>query len=271
MGPSLERAESYGYGALPCRRCGGRWRRKMRRGGEIAIVGWRDGTGREPKKRWGKRVTYAQALASWRVQQCREHRIVVINRHADDPGVRELTIATFWDRGEQVVTPEELREMFPTLPESETRPCQRCGGIGVVPRQSATQAEVTVWPKGSSVQLGGREGLDADGIMTAIAAGPSMRDASAHIWLAGLERYLLIERTLCDVAGMAPIARLALEEVYRPDGGTKELLDLTPAAAEPEIRRGPLGAWTARRQAQADELLDFAGQCWNACARGGLS
>src|SRR5688572_8656434 len=37
MGPSLERAESYGYGALPCRRCGGRWRRRVRRDGETAI------------------------------------------------------------------------------------------------------------------------------------------------------------------------------------------------------------------------------------------
>src|SRR5688500_1699408 len=143
MGPSLERAESYGYGALPCRRCGGRWRRRVRRDGEVTIVGWRDGTGREPRKRFGKRETYAGALARYRVEQQRKHRIVVISRHADDPTLREATIKAFWDRGEQVVTPEELREMFPTLPESETRPCQSCGMIGVVPRRSATAGEVT--------------------------------------------------------------------------------------------------------------------------------
>jgi hypothetical protein len=277
MGASLERAESYGYGALPCRRCGGRWRRKMRRNGEQVIIGWLDGTGREPKKHWGKRVTYAEALARWRADQCRKHHLVVISHHHEDPGVRELTIATFWDRGEQVVTPEELRDMFPTLPESETRPCQTCGGIGVVPRRSATAREVTVWPKGSSVRLGGSEGLSAEefaeAIEVAAAAGDDghsrVRDACASVSLRALERFVAVEQILVDVGRVAPIARIALEEYYREGGGMHELLGLTPAAAEHEAYRG--SKWEARRQAQADELLDFAGQCWNLCAWGGAA
>ena len=146
MAAWLARAESYGYGALPCRKCGGAWRKRRRRkdGVEI-VVGWRDGTGWMPRAyRSGKRPTYAQALATYRVQQCREHRIVVISHHPDDPTIREATIEAFWARGEQVVTPSELRDMFPVLPEEASEACTNCQGIGVVPRRGSKQGEVTV-------------------------------------------------------------------------------------------------------------------------------
>jgi hypothetical protein len=282
MGASLERAESYGYGALPCRRCGGRWRRKVRRDGVEVVIGWRDGTGRMPRKvrlgaRAGERPTYAAALAEYRRKEMARWRIVVIDRHPrEEQHVRDETVRVFWERGEMVVTSRELAGMYPTLPEELTEPCANppigCGGIGVVPRRNPTQAEINCWPKGSSVQLGGREGLDADGLVAAIADSDALfggvHDAAAYVSLAHLERLMMVERTLADVAGIAPIARLALEELYQPHGGAHLLLGLTPADVEPEARRGSTEAWTARRQAQADDLLDFAGQCWNLCSWG---
>src|SRR5688572_25439181 len=83
FGGQLERAEAFGFGALPCRRCGGRWRRveqrmnPVTRETEEVVIGWRDGTGRRPKKHFGKRETYAEALARYRFQQAIELKIVI--------------------------------------------------------------------------------------------------------------------------------------------------------------------------------------------------
>ena len=91
MGGQLERAEAFGYGALPCRRCGGKWKKSVvTDNGEVSLDGngkpledfatWRDGTGRKPKHRIGKRgkpETYAMALARYRVEQQRALKIVI--------------------------------------------------------------------------------------------------------------------------------------------------------------------------------------------------
>src|SRR6185436_8539230 len=86
FGAALERAEAFGYGALPCRKCGGTWRmrRRMRDGSEV-VTDWRDGTGRRPKKHFGIQETYAVALARYRLDQQREHGVAIVSRHPEDP------------------------------------------------------------------------------------------------------------------------------------------------------------------------------------------
>lgn len=265
MGAALERAESYGYGAIPCRTCGGSWRaRRRKRDGELIVSDWRDGTGWMPKaSRNGRRPTYATALAAYRVRQCRENRIVIISHHA--PGAREATIQAYWDhRGEMVVTADELRDMFPRLPEEECVPCRSCQGIGVVPRRHGKHAEVTAWPKGSSVQLGGREGLDADGIA---AQKHRVRDAGVHVDLEALNRFKNVEEILQGVCELAPIARVALEEYYSP--GRDPWERLTPLTRTGSAhRRGPESLWSARVASEAAELYSFACGCWNLVAYG---
>lgn len=274
IGAALERAESFGYGALPCRRCGGRWKRRCRlRDGQEVVVEWRDGTGREPRRR-GKRETYAMALARYRLEQCRRLRLVIVDRHPTDPAVRAAVDAAFAAKGEKTVTPAELREIFPALPDELTRPCSACGGIGVVPRRTARTGEITARPMGSSVRLGGREGLGADDLIEAIADSETgVTDGAAYVALAQLERYLEIESLLRDVAAVSPLARIALEAVYTPSEaigqgrerarrptGRAALRWLTPAersgGSEHDIAR------------QAAELEDHMGQVWNLVAWG---
>ncbi len=264
MGASLERAESYGYGAIPCRTCGGSWRAPCRwKAGELTISDWRDGSGWMPRaSRSGRRPTYATALAAYRTRQCRESRIVVISHHT--PETREATIQAYWARGEMVVTADELREMFPRLPEEECVPCRACQGLGVVPRRNGKHAEVTAWPKGSSVQLGGREGLDAGGIAAQVGR---VRDAGVHIDLEALGRYKEVEEVLQGVCALTPIARIALEEYYSPGRDPWDrLTPLTPTGSSP--RRGAESLWRAQVASEAAELYSFACAAWNLVAYG---
>jgi hypothetical protein len=305
FGAALERAESYGFGALPCRRCGGRWRRIVTRLNartqelEQVVIGWRDGTGRQPKDRrgkGGKRETYADALARYRVEQRLKLKIVIgtYPSPSEESGVDaeklwDATVASYWARGEALMTEADFREAFPTLPDELTTPCKRCGGIGVVPRRNPGEhAEITAWPTGSSAGTGGRENLDADGISNALERhSTGISDGAAVVSFRDLERWRAVDVLLADVGAMSPLARLALEAYYAPrhggaaatrnraqhrstesfsgGWGREALASLVPARFETCSTPAALKSRTAR---EVEELYSHACQCWNACANG---
>ncbi len=301
FGMQLERAAALGYGPLPCRRCGGRWRaRRRRKDGLEEIVDWRDGTGLAPRDHFGKRVTYAAALATYRAEMKAELRIVTITTwpHSDASGTaRAALVDAFARRGELVMTEAELRESYPTLPEDRCRVCPACAGMGVVPRRAASHAEVTVWPTGSSKQLGGQERDDVDTLERKASKALSatkwkdgfMRDGNSGVHFGELQRYVEIERTLADVAHLSPLARAALELYYTPSAdplqafaetffglktatrrktGWKAIAEFTPAARTPEGKQPVKGLQSANQAHQAAELYDFACKCFNLAAYG---
>jgi len=300
FGMQLERAASLGFGPLPCRRCGGRWRTRRRSGGQEQIVDWQDGTGLAPLDHFGKRVTYAAALANYRQEVKVELRIVTITRwpHSDSSGdARAAIVDAFAARGENVMTESEFREAYPVLPEERCRECPACKGVGVVPRRAASHAEVTAWPTGSSKQLGGQERDDAATLERKVgkAIGATrwkdgfMRDGNSGVHFGELQRYVEIERVLADVAGIAPLARAALELYYTPSvnplqafvetffglskaprrkTGWRAIADITPAAQTPESKRPVEGQQRATQARQAAELYDFACKCYNVAAYG---
>lgn len=301
FGMQLERAAALGYGPLPCRRCGGRWRSRLRgKAGTEEILDWRDGTGRAPLDHFGKRVTYATALAAYRAEIKAKLRIQTITTwpHSDSSGdARAAIIDAFARRGELVMTESELREAYQILPEDRCRICPACDGIGVVPRRAASHAEVTAWPTGSSKQLGGQERDDADTLERKVgkAIGATkwkdgiMRDGNSGVHFGELQRYVEIERTLADVARLSPLARAALEQYYTPSvdplrlfietffglepkarrkTGWKAIATLTPAARAPDSRQPVKGLQDAAIARQSAELYDFACKCFNVAAYG---
>jgi hypothetical protein len=290
VGAMLEIAESFGYGALPCRKCGGRWRRRRRlEDGTEVVEGWKDGTGRRPKKHFGVRETYATALARYRTEMKREHRIVIVSKHPEDPVVRAAVEEAFKKRGERVMTEAELRELFPTLPDTNdwTEPCKECKGLGVVPRRGATHAEVTVWPTGSSKRTGAREAVGADELVERAERGSArwLNDGYGVVSLGSLERYLAVEIVLRDVATLSPLARVGIEEYYAPPRrerwepgkfdpiqvptGHRALWPLTPAGREPKCSSAAAEKERqARRAREADALYDHMCACWNLAAYG---
>ena len=271
FGGQLERAAAYGYGALPCRRCGGSWRRRIRTKSGDRVIGWQDGTGWAPKKRFGKRETYATALARYRKEQQRLHRIV-LGTYPNPSEESGVDAAVLWesmreaydDRGEHLMTEQAFRQLYDRLPDEVCVRCDACDGMGVVPRRAPAHVEVTVWCKGSSVQQGSPNG-----------------DHMVHL-SGDLHERLATELTLQDVASLSPLARAAIERYYapasrrdprtgleRPQKAAWEALhELTPASNEPEAKRGPKAAWEARRARQAAELYDHACQVWNVVAYG---
>jgi hypothetical protein len=274
FGGQLERAECFGYGALPCRRCGGRWKRIVTRWDPVlerdveVVIGWRDGTGRRPRKRFGKRPTYAEALAAYRVEQ-REKLKIVIGTYpspSEESGVDaealwDATVASFWARGEALMTERDFREAFPTLPDELTEPCgEPCNGLGVVPRRNPTgfrREGVTAWPKGSSVRIGGHENLDAAGLVNELAEG-DVHDGRAVVRVDALARWLAVSSVLRDVEAISPIAREGIERKYAPrdsraSWGRLGLIELAGSASK-------VGA-----------LDDHLGQVWNFCAYGAAS
>lgn len=301
FGMQLERAQALGYGPLPCRRCGGRWRaRKRGKEGKEEIVDWHDGTGLAPLDDFGKRVSYSVALARYRADQKAELNIVTISAWpTPDPRgtLKDEIVDAFRMRGENVMTESELREVYPTVPEERCRTCPACDGMGVVPRRAASHAEVTVWSTGSSKQLGGQERDDADTLERKVnkAVGAShwrdgfMRDGNSGVHFGELQRYVEIERMLGDVARLSPLARAGLEVYYTPavdpmrlfieeffgldpverrKTGWKALAEFTPAARQPESARPVKALWEATRARQAAELYDFCCKCWNVAAYG---
>lgn len=263
FGGQLERAAAIGYGPVPCRRCGGAWRRKLTQNGTERFVDWRDGTGYAPRDRFGKRVSYTTALARYRLDQQRLHGIVVTSypTPSSESGVdAESAWATLVEayaaQGKRLMTDEQLRELFPSVPEELCLRCSDCAGLGVVPRRAPKRhAEITVFPKGSSVQPG-----ESDG--------DSRVHGSAH-------QFLAVAIVLHDVAALSLLARAALEGYYRPrdaragrQNAWQALYELTPAGHEPEASRADEKSWQSRRAAQAAELYDHAARCWNFAAYG---
>lgn len=290
FGRQLAHAESFGYGALPCRKCGGKWRaHRMPKGKQCTdckatlptgvtecprchIVfgsGWQDGTGQAPKARMGKggkRLGYAALLAAYRVKMQREHRIVLMSKPAPKPGsgvdreaAWQVIEEKFRAEGKRLMTDGELRALFPRLPEADCEPCKDCGGIGVVPRRAGSRAEITAFPTGNSKQIGGREAQSAETLDRHLEHGIGVVDGDVCVMLDELRDWVLVQQLLADVAELAPIARVALEEYYDGDGGHARLAKVCP---------GPTDGDRAR---QADELRDFMSQCWNLCAWGAES
>lgn len=279
FGAMLERAEAFGYGALPCRKCGGTWRaRRRRKDGSVMITNWRDGTGRRPKKHFGVQETYATALARYRVAMRRELRIVIVSHHAD-PAMRAAIDEAFRARGERAMTDAELRELFPALPDGWTTECKPCQGIGIVSRRLPTHAEVTAWPTGSSKRSGALEARGADELVERSAGRASLSDGYAGVSLGELERYLAVDVLLRDVAELAPIARVALEEYYGPEiargnhgrlayrqrreaSGFEALWPFT------SVPNATMAVDKGRRMREAEQLYSFGCSVFNLCAYG---
>jgi hypothetical protein len=265
FGNQLEQAASFGFGALPCKRCGGKHRTR-RRGGKDILVDWQDGTGMAPKDRFGKRITYSVALAEFRRKMQKKHSIVLMSKPApkaesgiDADGAWEMIAAKFRGEGKRLMTDAEFRSCFSELPAELCQPCRMCSGIGVIPRRSAAHVEVTVFPTGSSKQLGGREGDSAEDFEEKIEAGGTMTDGSARVNLRELERFWSVRRILADVAELSPIARVALEEYYLIESGQRALESMA------EDLWGLNGS---DRMRAASALRDFSCGCYQLAAFG---
>jgi len=290
FGNQLEQAEAFGFGALPCRRCGGKWRarrlpkdrqcpdcRTSLPAGTYACPGcrrafissWQDGTGQAPRNRFGKRISYATALAEYRCKMQRELGIVLSSKPVPKPElgvdaeqIWRASVEAFAAQGKRLMTDADLRELFPRLPENECEQCKECGGIGVTPRRAPTHGEITAWPTGSSKQLGGAESDDAAAMTRKLSEGrTAVSDGKACVHLAELERYLGMQTLLADVGRTAMIARVAIEEYYIGDNGMAAL----------EVVCGIVGFGdkpSAARTRAANELRDFSCQVFNLCAYG---
>lgn len=282
FGGQLERAEAYGYGALPCRGCGGKWKSEaVTKHGEVVFdedtgrpvddfTVWREGTGRQPRLRLGKRgrrETYAMALARYRVQQRIALKIVIgtypkpsVESGVDAEALWNATVDSYWARGESLVTEADFREAFDELPAEWTETCEQCDGLGVVPRRTSgfRREEVTAWPKGSSVSDSGRENLDADGLMLELEAGGDVHDGNALVRVDALAQWLAMAEILRDVEALSPIAREGLERFYGPKDDARSwgrlgLIELAGSAVK------------------VGELQDHMGAVFNLAAYGAAS
>lgn len=265
FGGQLERAESYGFGALPCRRCGGKFRMR-RRGGRDVIVDFAEGTGLAPRDHFGQRVSYAAALAAYRKRMQKELDIVLMSKPAPKPGsgidAEQAWIASleaFRAQGKRLMTDATFREMFARLPERETQPCKVCKGIGIIPRRNPRHDEaVTVWPTGSSKGVGGRENDDADDISRKLIEGmTSTVDGSVGVHFVELARHMSVMRLLRDASALSVPAALALEEYYVAPGA---------GLARIEALCGIMGFAQSRRQ--AEELYGHGCAVYNLVAYG---
>jgi hypothetical protein len=291
FGRQLQHAESFGYGALPCRRCGGKWRSKrMAKGAQCTECraslptgatecpachamfgsGWQDGSGQSPKPRLGKggkRMTYTMLLAEYRVKMQQQLGIVLMSRPMPKPEsgiVADVAWQMISDKfkadGKTLMTDAEFRALFPRVPEEECEPCTECGGIGVVPRRGARHdSEITAFPTGNSKQIGGREAQSVEKLNAQLARGMAVVDGDACVVLGELERWVTVQNILADVGRVAFIARVALDEYYSDDNGMDRLVEMCP------------GATDGVRARAAGELRDFMSKCFNLCAYGAES
>lgn len=224
FGGQLERAAAYGYGALPCRRCGGSWRQARRSSdGELVITEWRDGTGWLPSTRFfppGVAQSYRRALAAFRERQVKELRLIVVG-DGGNPAVNEEARALFAEiaPGQRMVTRAELAAMFPSVPSELCKPCEACQGLGVVPRRTHKKLEVTARPTGSSVGKAGRH-----------------PDSMATVAWDDFMRYRGVERVLEHVATTSPLHRIVLATYYAP-------VELIPGEGGPAGAFGFDGVW----------------------------
>jgi hypothetical protein len=265
FGNQLDVASAFGFGSIPCVRCGGRIR-KRKRGGKDVVVDWRDGTGLAPKDHFGKRVSYATALADYRKRMQKELGIVLSSKPVPKPELGfdpaqlwRASVDAFAAQGKRLMTDADFRAVFEKLPENLCQPCRICQGIGVVPRRAAAHAEVTAYPTGSSKHGGTEERADLWALSERMSKGGVIRDGAGRIGTRELERYQEVAAIMADVAGMSEMALLSLEEYYADDNGQRALEVLV------EDRFGLKGA--ARMRA-ASELRDHQCQVFNLAAYG---
>lgn len=232
FGNQLEIASAYGYGSLPCRRCGGRWRTR-RRAGKATVVDWRDGTGLCPKDHFGKRVTYAAALADYRQRMQRTHAIVLSSKPTPKPGsgidgeqLWQGSVEAFRAQGKQLMTEEAFRAAFDRVPEELCQPCRPCQGIGVIPRRAAAHVEITAYPTGSSKHGTTARRKDPQAAVEAMGGSGVVNDGFGIVAMGELARYREVHEVVADVASMSPIAAVALEEYYSEPGGQRALDEL---------------------------------------------
>lgn len=203
FGSQLERAESYGYGALPCRKCGGSWRTRRRASdGEQYFAEWRDGTGwvPSPKHFAAAAAAYSRALKVYRERMARELRMLIVGDGGTGAGNQQAA-ALFAELspGHRLVTRDDLAELFPIIPTELCLICRSCSGIGVVPRRSPRPVQVTARPTGSSVGKAGRH-----------------PDTMVTVNLDQLAWYESMDRLLGLVASRRPVHRLVLSSYYGP-------------------------------------------------------
>jgi hypothetical protein len=265
FGNQLEQAASFGFGALPCKRCGGK-HRSRKRSGKAAVVEWQDGTGMAPKDRFGKRVTYSVALAGYRRKMQKERNIVLMSKPEPKAGsgidadaAWQMIAEKFRGEGKQLMTETEFRALFDQLPDELCQPCRECSGIGVVPRRSAAHAEVTVFPTGSSKQLGGREGDSVEDFEEKLNAGEMVEDGSARVSLQELDRFWSVRSILVGIGNLSPIARVAIEEYYSVESGQRALEELAGEF---------WGLSGAARMRAASALRDHSCGCYQLAAFG---
>lgn len=224
FGAQLEIASAYGYGSVPCRRCGGRWRMRRKNGRDV-LVDWRDGTGLCPRDHFGKRVTYASALAAYRQKMQREHAIVLssVPTPKPDSGVTgeqlwDSMVEAFARQGKALMTDAAFRALFDRLPEELCRPCQACGGIGVVPRRAAAHVEVTAYPTGSSKHGTTARRKDPEAAIADMNERGVVADGFGLVAMGELARYREMHEVMADVARLSPLAAVSLEEFYSAPG-----------------------------------------------------
>lgn len=261
FGNQLEIASAFGFGSLPCRRCGGRFRTR-KRGAKETIVDWRDGTGMAPKDHFGQRVTYAAALAQYRKRMQKEHQIVLTSKPEPREGIDpdqawEAMVWAFKAQGKVLMTDQAFRAAYDRVPDEHCKPCLPCQGIGVVPRRAAAHVEVTAYPTGSSKHGSGKAD-DGSQPERQIKKGV-LRDGAVVVSLRELDRYRDMRTILADVVGMSPIALESLEEYYCQENGQRALERFV------EERFGLVGP--ARLRA-ASQLRDHQCQVYNIAAFG---
>jgi len=264
FGNQLEIASEFGFGSLPCRRCGGRYRTR-KRGGKDTIVDWRDGTGMAPKDHFGHRVSYSAALADHRKRMQQKHRIVLMSKPTPRPGsgvdpenAWAAIGKAFAAQGKRLMTDAAFRALFDRLPDELCQPCRGCQGIGVVPRRAAAHVEVTAYPTGSSKHGVGKSD-DAMGSLKSKNGRTWLTEGPVTVSFTELDRYQDVHTIFADIAGMSALALESLEEYYIGDNGQ---------AALERMVSDRFGLKGAARVRAASELRDFQCGCWNVAAYG---
>ncbi len=249
FGAQLERAEALGFGPIPCRRCGGKWKSKHRKDGVEVEADWKDGRGWEPNPRFfpGK-TTYAEALAILRRRVIKEQGLVVVERPTPEL-YADAVAQALAKEGKREITRIAFNELTNEVPIELCVPCEKCKGIGVVPRRSHTKHEVEAYPTGSSKPLG-------------------VHEMAVTISFASVVRYGRVERRLFNVANSSPFARMVLCRWHAPviPNGIDAVVEETAAyhaAMAPGVPKGERGLLLARARIEAGKAYEVAARLWN--------
>ena len=250
FGASLARAGLYGYGSMPCLRCGG----DRKRG--------RPGTGFSPRS--GK--PYRKELERYRRAYLAALGFRLVQDTAKARRTQELMqVLDVAGEVRQVVTREQVQDLVPELPLELCLPCNPCGSRGIVPKLTHTRRPITARPT---------------------CEVSNSTEPSAAVDGAALIRWCRVERRLAKAQSLDPGCRIVLETYYGPGGGDLTCLWLlTPGgrivaeqAANPqslpleillhnERQRKDLGeaerAKHGRATRESGALFDRACRAWN--------